>query len=83
MVYTKMGLKKEIIKVMLNDEKHGNYDRARLHFIDASIWALYNCKSSQGYEIVETSDTSMVWDQIAEYRFTDPRDVTLFKLAWL
>jgi hypothetical protein len=60
-----------------------SYDRARLYFIDASIWAVKYCKSFQGYEIVETSDVSYEWDQIAEYRFTDPRDVTLFKLTWL
>ena len=72
-----------MIKVLLNDERFGNYDRARLYYIDASIWALKYCKSFQGYEIVDVSDVSMVWDQIAEFRFTDPRDVTLFKLVWM
>jgi hypothetical protein len=72
-----------MIKVLLNDEKFGNYDRARLHYIDASIWALKHCKSFQGYEIVDVADVSMIWDQVAEYRFTDERDVTLFKLTWM
>jgi hypothetical protein len=72
-----------MIKVLLTDRGLSNYDQARLYFIDASIWALKNCKSFQGYEIVETSDVSYEWDQIAEYRFTDPRDVTLFKIAWM
>lgn len=71
-----------MIKVLLNDDGLGNYDRARLYFIDASIWALKHCKSFQGYEIIDTTDVSMVWDQIAEYCFKDPRDVTLFKLVW-
>jgi hypothetical protein len=75
-------LDRSIIQVLLTDHGMMNYDQARLHFIDASIWALNNCKSFQGYEIVETADVSYEWDQIAEYRFTDPRDVTLFKLRW-
>ncbi len=73
---------RSVIKVLLTDQGLKNYDQARLHFIDASIWALYHCKSFQGYEIVETSDVSYEWDQIAEYRFTDKRDVFLFKLRW-
>lgn len=72
-----------VIKVLITDRGLMSYDRARLYFIDASIWAVKYCKSFQGYEIVETSDVSYEWDQIAEYRFTDPRDVTLFKLTWL
>lgn len=71
-----------LITVYLSDQGLLSYDQARWHFIDASIWALYNCKSFQGYEIVETSDVSYEWDQIAEYRFTDPRDVLLFKIRW-
>lgn len=71
-----------IITVYLSDQGLLSYDQARWHFIDASIWALYNCRSFQGYEIVETADVSYEWDQIAEYRFTDPRDVTLFKIRW-
>jgi hypothetical protein len=43
---------------------------------------LKHCKSFAGYEIVDVADNSSVWDQVAEYRFTDPRDVTLFQLAW-
>jgi len=75
-------LDRSIIKVLLTDRGLMNYDQARLHFIDASIWALHNCRSFRGYEIVETADVSYEWDQIAEYQFTDPRDVTLFKLRW-
>jgi hypothetical protein len=71
-----------MITVYLND-KGKPYDFARLYFIDASIWALKHCRSFQGYEIVDTTDVSMVWDQVAEYKFTDERDVTFFKLTWM
>ncbi len=71
-----------MIEVYLTDEKFSNYDQARLHFIDASIWAVKHCKSFAGFQMQEVADVSSTWDQVAEYRFTDERDVTLFKLAW-
>jgi hypothetical protein len=71
-----------VIEVYLNDERFDNYDRARLHFIDAAIWAVKHCKSFAGYEIMDVADNSLVWDQVAEYKFKDARDVTLFKLTW-
>ena len=71
-----------VITVLLNDERFSNYDQARLHFIDAAIWATKHCKTFIGYEIVDVSDVSVAWAQIAEYRFINPRDVTLFKLVW-
>jgi hypothetical protein len=72
-----------MIEVYLTDERFGNYDQARLHFIDASIWALNHCRSFAGFDIQDVSDVSLMWDQVAEYRFTDERDVTFFKLIWM
>jgi len=72
-----------MIKVILTDQGLKNYDQARLHFIDASIWALQNCKSFGGYEIVETADVSYEWDQMAEYKFLDEKDAIWFKLRWV
>jgi hypothetical protein len=71
-----------MIEVYLTDERFSNYDQARIHFIDASIWAVKNCKSFTGFDIQEVADVSVVWDQVAEYRFADPHDVMLFKLRW-
>ncbi len=73
----------DIIKVYLTDEHHNfDYNRSRLYFIDASIWAAKNCSSFKNFDIQDVSDHSLIYDQIAEYEFTDPRDVLWFKLRW-
>lgn len=73
----------ETIKVYLNDERHNfDYNRSRLYFIDAAIWATKHCASYVHFDIQDVSDHSLIYDQIAEYEFTDPRDVFMFKLRW-
>lgn len=77
------GSSPETIKVYLTDEKHSfDYNHSRLYFIDAAIWATRNCASYVRYDIQDVSDFSPTYDQIAEYEFTDERDVTWFKLRW-
>lgn len=74
----------ETIKVYLTDERHNfDYNRSRLYFIDAAIWAVKHCPSYVRYDIQDVGDHSAVYDQIAEYEFTDERDVIWFKLRWL
>lgn len=78
------GSSPETIKVYLTDQYHDlDYNRMRLYFIDAAIWATKHCPSYVRFDIQEVSDFSPIWDQIAEYEFTDERDVTWFKLRWL
>ncbi len=73
----------DIIKVYLTDERHDfDYNRSRLYFIDASIWAVKHCPSFKNFDMQDVSDHSLIYDQIAEYEFTDPRDVLWFKLRW-
>ena len=70
-------------KVYLTDELHHfDYNRSRLYFIDASIWATKHCASFKNFDIQDVSDHSPTYDQIAEYEFTDERDVFIFKLRW-
>jgi hypothetical protein len=75
----------DTIKVYLTDEHHPDldYNRMRLYFIDAAIWATKNCPSYKRFDIQEVADHSPTCDQIAEYEFTDEQDVTWFKLRWL
>jgi 6-phosphogluconolactonase/glucosamine-6-phosphate isomerase/deaminase len=75
----------ETIKVYLTDEHHHDldYNRMRLYFIDAAIWATKHCPSYKRFDIQDVADHSIVCDQIAEYEFTDERDVIWFKLRWL
>lgn len=75
----------DIHRVYLTDEHlhHLDYNRIRLYFIDAAIWATKNCSSFRHFDIQEVSDFSPVCDQIAEYEFFDERDAMWFKLRWL
>lgn len=75
----------EIHRVYLSDEhlQHLDYNRVRLYFIDAAIWATKNCTSFKHYEIQEVNDVSTVYDQVAEYEFGSERDAMWFKLRWV
>lgn len=74
----------DMIRVYLTDENHSDlsYEGMRLYLIDAAIWATKHCASYVKFDIQDVSDVSLIWDQVAEYVFTDQRDVTLFKLRW-
>lgn len=77
------GSSPNTIKVYLTDQNHNlDYNRMRLYFIDAAIWATKNCPSFKHFDIVEVSDVSAAYDQICEYEFTDERDIIWFKLRW-
>jgi hypothetical protein len=80
---TMTGSLPETIQVFLTDERHNfDYNRSRLYFIDASIWAVKHCASFKNFDIQDVADHSDYYDLIAMYEFTDPRDVLLFKLRW-
>jgi hypothetical protein len=59
-----------------------DYETALKHFLDAANWARDNCPSFQGSEVVDVSDVSLAYDQIAEYVFTDVKDSNWFRLRW-
>lgn len=71
----------QIVTVYLDDRNRA-YDQAYKHFIDAALWAQDNCGSFVAYSIVDVSDHSIMFDQVAEYSFRKESDATFFKLKW-
>lgn len=71
-----------MISVNLTDEGLYDYNVASDHFKSAADWAAANCKSFDGWQVVDVSDVSYAWDLIAEYNFTDEKDATMFMLKW-
>ena len=67
--------------VMLDDSKI-SYDQVYEHYANADAWAKEHCSSYQGYETCDISDFSLTNDVVAEYRFANSKDVTIFKLRW-
>lgn len=70
------------ISVYLND-KDLAYEAAPRHFLEAANWARDNCPSFAGCEVMDVSDVSMQYDQVAEYVFANERDSNWFKLKWM
>ena len=64
------------------DDRSQDYDEAYRRFIDAGVWAQDNCPSFLSYSIVDVSDHTLLFDQVAEYRFREESDATFFKLKW-
>jgi hypothetical protein len=69
------------IKVYL-DDRNQDYDQAYERFIDAGSWAQDHCESFVSYEVVDVSDHTILYDQVAEYVFRDERDAVAFTLKW-
>lgn len=67
--------------VYLND-RNLDYLDAKEHFECAAIWARKQCSSFVGYNVQDVSDVSYIYDQIAEYKFTDAKDAIWFELKW-
>jgi hypothetical protein len=69
--------------IELTDQGHElDYNRMRLYFIDAAVWATRHCSSFVNFEIVDVADVSAFFDQIAEYKFLDQRDAIMFSLKF-
>lgn len=68
--------------VLITDSKSPGYDHNKEYFESIHFWALKNCPSYNGMSIQDVSDVSYEWDEIAEYRFTDEKDVMFFELKW-
>jgi hypothetical protein len=71
----------QIVTVYL-DDRNQDYDEAYNRFIDAGLWAQDHCASFVTYSIVDVSDHTLLFDQVAEYAFRDEQDATLFSLKW-
>lgn len=67
--------------VYLTDSKI-SYDKSLEYFQEAADWAKQNCISFISHSVQDVSDVSYVYDQIAEYRFRDPKDAIWFELRW-
>jgi len=70
------------ISVLLNDRNMA-YEAAIRHFLDAANWAKDNCPSFMGSEVVDVTDVSVEYDQIAEFVFGNDKDANWFKLKWM
>lgn len=69
--------------VLLSDQGHDlDYHHMRLYFMEAAAWASGHCPSFTDFDIIDVADLSPIVDQIAEYKFTEERDATLFSLRW-
>lgn len=69
------------MKIYLND-RNMDYVAAQKRFYEAATWAREQCKSYAGIDIVDVSDFTTNYDTVAEYRFYDEQDATLFALRW-
>lgn len=70
------------MKILITDEKSGGYEYNHEYFAKIHNWAKTQCVSYKGFTVVDVSDHSLIWDEIAEYEITDEKDAILFKLAW-
>jgi hypothetical protein len=68
-------------KVMLTDEKF-EYRYAQQIFKERESWAREHCPSFVDMEVVDVSDYTMMYDQIATYSFNDAKDAFWFTTAW-
>lgn len=69
-------------EVLITDEDSGGYEHNKFYFSKIDLWAQQQCPSYTGYTVVDVSDTSGQWDEIAAYSFQDEKDVAWFKLKW-
>ena len=72
-----------MVEVLVNDAKSGGYEFNGYYFAAIHQWAEEHCVSYRGMHIQDVSDVSLLWDEIAAYRFADEQDALIFKLKWL
>ena len=72
-----------MIEILVTDEKSPNYDQNKIYFFNIHFWAKDHCASYVDFHIQDVSDVSLLWDEIACYRFNGEADATLFRLKWL
>lgn len=67
--------------VYLTDSKRG-YQEGLDYFDEAASWASQQCASYVDFHVQDISDVSYEYDNVAQYRFTDPKDALMFQLKW-
>ena len=70
-----------MFKVYLTDESI-EYLAALKFFKDCDAWARQHCPSYRQLEVVDVSDVSYAYDQVATYEFDDDKDAFWFTTAW-
>jgi hypothetical protein len=68
-------------QVLLTDAKF-EYRRAQVFFKECESWAREHCPSFTKMEVLDVSDVSYTYDQIATYEFSDEKDAFWFTTAW-
>lgn len=69
-----------MIKVCIGDKIE--WKDSRDEFSEMQYWAQEHCKSFVAMVLTDISDVSIYHDYVAEFRFTDEQDVTLFTMRW-
>ena len=67
--------------VYLNDQNLEYLDAIE-YFERAAEWARSQCPSFISYSVTDVSDTSYIYDQVAEYIFKDVKHAIWFELKW-
>jgi hypothetical protein len=70
-----------LYEVWLNNEGK-DLDQTEVYFHNAGVWAFENCASFYGHTVIDVSDVSYRWDQLALYQFHDEQDALIFRLRW-
>lgn len=71
-----------VLKVVYLNDSNIEYHKAEQYFAEAAAWASRQCSSYVDYHVQDVSDVSYVYDHVAQYGFTDPKDALLFELKW-
>lgn len=71
-----------MLEVLITDANSGGYEHNRFYFSTLDLWAQKQCPSYLGYDVVDVSDNSLLWDEIASYKFGKEKDVAWFQLKW-
>jgi len=70
-----------VIDICITDDGM-TYKQAEEHFVKLDAWARENCASYVGHHVQDVTDFSLMHDLIAQFRFSEERDVAWFKLKW-
>lgn len=68
--------------VLITDDKSLSYNDNPVYFQKIADWAIVNLQSYRGFDVQDVTDSSYLWDEIAEYRFESEQDALVFALKW-
>lgn len=69
-----------MIKIYIGDREH--WSEPLDEFNEMKYWAYAHCKSFVEMILTDVSDVSLYHEMVAEFRFNDQRDATMFTLRW-